>query len=157
VFCKCGNKIPEVRKKAGYTTCVNCSTEDKWGCSQVVFHKTGNTIEVIKDKELCEEINAMAQRKTFGVCSGMTGTHRKKPPTKPKLVKKTEDSSVGSIYRPNIVEDDFYSLGGKAIIIQSKHGDEEAERFLEDAVKMLIITSAQKKRISTILTLITNH
>ena len=141
MYCKCGNKIPDVRIKAGYKTCVECSKEEKWGCSHVIYHKTGNTIEVIKDKELCEQINAMAQRTSFGVCRGMTGNFKKKAIDNPVTRKKRD-------IRPKL---SFNEVGEKTMEIFESNGINEARKFLDECIKNSTISSYQSKKIESIL------
>ena len=68
--CKCGSQIPEARLELGYKTCVLCSTEEKVGCIDVVYHKTGNTIE-ITDRETAEKIRKLSRRNSKGIMVGM--------------------------------------------------------------------------------------
>ena len=43
--CKCKKIIPIQRVNLGYTTCVNCSTTERYGCAPLINHKTGNSIQ----------------------------------------------------------------------------------------------------------------
>ena len=45
--CKCKNTIPKARVALGYTTCVECSTVERYGCIDTINHKTGNSIQVM--------------------------------------------------------------------------------------------------------------
>lgn len=137
MYCKCGNKIPDVRVKAGYKTCVKCSTEEKWGCSQLIYHKTGNTIEVIKDRELCEQINAMAKRPGFGVCVGVKGTIKR------KAARKAEPRKIRKIETPLT----FQEIGAKALTLDN----ESAQKFLDNCVNKKWISQYSAKRILTIV------
>jgi hypothetical protein len=74
---KCAESYPQERRDMGYKVCVSCSTEPGWSCSALTFHKTGNSIEIIKDPEVAYNINQMASRKNFGVMSGITGRYRR--------------------------------------------------------------------------------
>jgi len=58
VFCSCGLEISEARLKAlpETTTCVKCSDTKKVHGFNVVEHKTGNWVQVIKDAEVFEEL-----------------------------------------------------------------------------------------------------
>ena len=47
VKCSCGNIIPKKRVEMGYKVCVECSTTEKYGCIDIIYHKTGNTIEIL--------------------------------------------------------------------------------------------------------------
>lgn len=75
--CKCGNKIPELRVKKGYKTCVSCSTESKWSGVQVVHHKTGNETQIIKDPEVAADFIAKSARSGYGTLKGVTGSQKK--------------------------------------------------------------------------------
>lgn len=147
MYCKCGNKIPEVRINTGYKTCVECSTEEKWGCSQVVYHKTGNTIEVIKDKELCEQINAMAERPAFGVCRGMKGN------VKRKVMKNNSQSRIKETkteeFRPT-----FNFIGSKAYELYKSQDIETAEKYVQDCLKKNWITKYGANKIMRLIKLI---
>jgi hypothetical protein len=123
VKCKCGQHIPSKRLELGYSVCVECSSEPAWSCSALTYHKTGNTIEIIKDPELAYNINQMASRKSFGVMKGITGswTRYRKPTeghTKPQKVDLTgqiiSEKRVSS-YVPRLREDRFDAIGHRAM------------------------------------------
>ena len=42
--CQCGKQIPDIRLEFGYTTCVDCSTEQKRRVYTVFNHKTAPEI-----------------------------------------------------------------------------------------------------------------
>lgn len=67
---KCGNPIPEGRFKYGYTECIDCSTVERVGCVDIVYHKTGNTIEILPADE-AEKMRKLGKRSSFGTLSGM--------------------------------------------------------------------------------------
>lgn len=141
MYCKCGAKIPEVRVKAGYKTCVKCSTEEKWGCSHVVYHKTGNTIEVIKDKELCEQINAMAQRPAFGVCRGMKGNVKKKCARSVKPRVKKDPEMVPT----------FSFIGATAMDLYERENIEASHKYIDECVKKRWLSQYRANRIIRII------
>ena len=87
--CKCGNKIPELRVKKGYKTCVSCSTESKWSGVQIVHHKTGNETQIIKDPEVAADFIAKSARSGYGTLKGVIGSQRKARGIKSET-KKTE-------------------------------------------------------------------
>ena len=71
-ICKsCKNHYPQERLAIGYKVCVNCSVEEKWSAIPVTYHKTGNTIEVVKDPQEAARITAMMARTGFGLMRGM--------------------------------------------------------------------------------------
>ncbi len=68
---KCGGKMPLLRVvKYGYKSCVDCSTIQKVGGVAIANHKTGNEIQIVP-MEVADNINRLAARKGYGVCSGM--------------------------------------------------------------------------------------
>jgi hypothetical protein len=121
--CKCGSSIPAPRQKLGYTVCVNCSSEPAWSCSALTYHKTGNTIEIIKDPEVAYNINQMANRKSFGVMNGITGNYSRyrkpneDPPKKINTIDRTGDvfNKKIKVSIPICKEDRFNIIGPKAI------------------------------------------
>jgi hypothetical protein len=68
---RCGRNMPELRlTRCGYSTCISCSNTQPVGCIPVTNHKTGNTIQVVP-LDVANNINRLAQRKGYGVMSGM--------------------------------------------------------------------------------------
>ena len=63
--CKCNNTIPQGRLDLGYTTCVNCSTVEKYGCAPLINHKTGNTIQIMSQSDAIH-IAKLTRRKGYG-------------------------------------------------------------------------------------------
>ena len=63
---ECNTKIPNERYQMGYTTCVNCSTEEKVSCHTIYPHKTGAFIQVIS-KEQSENLNRLDRRGYSGM------------------------------------------------------------------------------------------
>lgn len=54
----CGTKIPEIRLQAmpGTCTCVNCSSTKRVHGFNVIEHKTGNWVQVVKDPGIFEDL-----------------------------------------------------------------------------------------------------
>ena len=71
---KCKEEIHAARLKVLPKTkvCVNCSTAEAVSCVDVIYHKTGNTIQIM-DKESADKINKLAKRSGFGIMAGMKG------------------------------------------------------------------------------------
>jgi hypothetical protein len=68
---KCSGPMPELRlTRCGFNTCITCASTQKVGCIPVTNHKTGNTIQVVP-METANRVNRLAQRKGYGVMSGM--------------------------------------------------------------------------------------
>jgi len=67
--CKCNNIIPSVRVNLGYSTCVNCSTTEAYGCAPLINHKTGNSIQIMSRADAAK-IAKMTQRRGYGTMLG---------------------------------------------------------------------------------------
>ena len=63
--CKCNNIIPQGRLDLGYTTCVNCSTVERYGCAPIINHKTGNSIQIMSMSDSVK-INRLTRRRGYG-------------------------------------------------------------------------------------------
>ena len=63
--CKCGSIIPDGRAPLGYTTCVNCSTTERYGCAPLINHKTGNSIQIMSQSDAAK-ISKMTRRRGYG-------------------------------------------------------------------------------------------
>jgi len=63
--CKCKNIIPMQRVSLGFKVCVGCSTTEKYGCSAVTYHKTGNSIQIMSSSDAAK-IAKMTQRRGYG-------------------------------------------------------------------------------------------
>lgn len=61
---KCNTALPIQRSSLGYNECVNCSTTDTYGCVDIVYHKTGNTVQIMS-KAAAAEVNKH-KRRGFG-------------------------------------------------------------------------------------------
>ena len=67
--CNCKNIIPIQRVKLGYTTCVQCSTVERYGCAPITYHKTGNSIQIMSSKDAAR-IAKLTRRKGYGTTLG---------------------------------------------------------------------------------------
>ena len=63
--CKCKNIIPKQRVNLGYKVCVGCSQTEKYGCSAITYHKTGNSIQIMSSSDAAK-IAKMTQRRGYG-------------------------------------------------------------------------------------------
>lgn len=155
MICKCGNKIPDARIKLGYKNCVECSDEKKWGVNPLTFHKTGNTVEVIKDPDLAEEINNMAQRRNYGVMKGVTGSYKRKKhitPRKPKQEKITEFTKVLGRKPVDPSKYDFHKvLDESGKMFDEGFSMDEVSDYLSKQIQKLRISPGHKKQILTLI------
>jgi hypothetical protein len=145
--CKCGNIIPEARIGLGYKECVNCSTVEAVGCIDIVYHKTGNTIQ-ITDKETAEKMRQLSRRTGFGTLRGM------KPGPKSDTYRPKGLSRGGNLMARAVLPDPkiFEEVGKESLTILEIHGFDKALKFLQEKVENLWITPVQMGRIRAIMT-----
>jgi len=68
--CKsCDSDLPSKRVGLGFNHCIKCSTVERYGTVDIVYHKTGNTVQHVS-AETAKEINKMATRRGFGSSLG---------------------------------------------------------------------------------------
>ena len=80
--CKnCKKEIPQGRVDLGYKVCVDCSDVERYGCVDIVYHKTGNTIQIMPQEDAAK-INKLSQRVGFGTLRGMRSGSQPKYKTK---------------------------------------------------------------------------
>jgi len=65
--CKCKNIIPPQRLALGYTSCVECSTVEAYGCVNITYHKTGNTIQIMSQSQ-AKRVRKLGARRGYGTC-----------------------------------------------------------------------------------------
>ena len=63
--CKCNKIIPQGRLSLGYKTCVDCSSTEAYGCVNITYHKTGNTIQIMP-KTQAARIRKLTERRGYG-------------------------------------------------------------------------------------------
>lgn len=80
---QCGQSYPIERMSLGYHQCIDCSEEPMVDCIPITYHKTGNTIQIIRDPKLAQEIRYLGNRSGWGPINGIRGRRRPQPkPTK---------------------------------------------------------------------------
>ena len=62
---KCENIIPEGRLRLGFKVCVSCSTVEAYGCAPVINHQTGNTIQIMSQRDAAR-IAKLTRRRGYG-------------------------------------------------------------------------------------------
>ena len=65
MICKCKNTIPQVRVDFGYTSCIDCSTTEAYGCAPIINHKTGNSIQIMSSSDAAR-IAKLTRRRGYG-------------------------------------------------------------------------------------------
>lgn len=144
--CRCGDKIPEKRAELGYKECVKCSTVEPVGCVDVVYHKTGNTIE-ITDRETAERMRKLSRRNSRGILVGM------KPGPKSTTYKPSGKINGQRLLDRAVIAnpEQFEKDGARAVEIWEAEGLEAAIKWLQKRVEDLWITPVQMGRIRQIL------
>ncbi len=69
MICKCKNIIPLQRVNLGYTSCVDCSTTEAYGCAPIINHKTGNSIQIMSSRDAAR-IAKITRRRGYGTMLG---------------------------------------------------------------------------------------
>jgi hypothetical protein len=144
--CKCGNEIPGKRAELGFKVCINCSTVEKVGCVDVVYHKTGNTIE-ITDRETAEKIRKLSRRNSKGIMVGMR-------PSPKSMTYQPSGKVNGQRLLERAVQADpvqFEKDGARALEIMEEQGLHAAQVWLMKRVTDLWLTPVQVGRIRVIL------
>ncbi len=133
---KCTHNIPKQRLALGYTTCVECSTEEKLGCIDTINHKTGNSIQVMSRDEADQAIK-LTKRAGFGTLRAITkGSSQRK--TKYQY-DGCSTSQVGS--------QELYEHVGKTYIDYLDVDKDIAERYLTRSLDNFEISQLQYNKI----------
>jgi hypothetical protein len=143
-LCKCGSEIPQKRIELGYKECVKCSKVEVYGCVDVVYHKTGNTIEIM-DKASVEQYNKMARRTGFGIMSGLRSGKASELPKTPisnNPVGRDPYLSTGK---------NFEIIGERAMLKMESTGLEKALEYVKKAVSEFEINQLEGDKLSRIL------
>lgn len=134
--CKCGKLIPEKRVEMGYKNCVDCSTVEKYGSVDIIYHKTGNTIEILPAED-ARKINELTKRRGFGSMAAMRGGSG------------GGGISVGAS-RTYPTRADFDKVGNEAMKEYEDFGIEEALKVIESYYSKEKITPLQRKNLIAI-------
>lgn len=143
--CKCGKTIPQKRYEMGYKNCVECSTVEKYGCVDIVYHKTGNTIEVM-DSESAQKIAKLSKRRGFGSMISLRGGSGGKP----------TGTSVSTTVRALPSKEDFEKIGEIVMKEYETLGLEYALKAIEKHLSREDITPLQAKNLKTIFETLEN-
>ena len=156
-LCKCGKNIPQPRLNLGYQVCVDCSTEVAWSAIQVVHHKTGNEIQVVKDPEVAAEFHAKSQRTGFGTLKGMTGSYKRRTapvnPRKPKVETPAPLPPLNVVVARRPMPLDFEGVGRSVMDALETTGKEQALLIIEHAQKEHRLLNRQATQLREIVEL----
>ena len=142
--CKnCDKDIPQKRIELVFKKCVNCSDTEKYGVVDVVYHKTGNTVEIM-DAKSAEAINKAAKRSGYGVMRGMTKGGSKSISTyNPNGKNKGTGASTSFVGN----EISFDKVGEKAMLFFEVDGIDSAFEVIEKAFKNMEINLYQRNKL----------
>lgn len=142
--CKnCDKDIPQKRIELGFKKCVNCSDTEKYGVVDVVYHKTGNTVEIM-DAKSAEAINKASKRSGYGVMRGMTkGGSKSISSYNPNGKNKGTGASTSFIGN----EISFDKVGEKAMLFFEVDGIDSAFEVIEKAFKNMEINLYQRNKL----------
>ena len=141
---KCTHNIPKQRLALGYTTCVECSTEEKLGCIDTINHKTGNSIQVMS-REDADKASKLLQRAGYSTLRALSGKSTNK---KRKILKGCRLTNVGS--------KQLYEQVGKTYVDYYDVDQGLAARYLQRALDNYEISQLQYNTIIKLTQLITN-
>ena len=141
---KCTHNIPKQRLALGYTTCVECSTEEKLGCIDTINHKTGNSIQVMS-REDADQASKLLKRAGYSTLRALSGSSRTK---QRKIIKGCRLTNIGS--------QQLYEQVGKTYADYYEVDKQLADRYLLRMLNNLEISQLQYNNIKKLTQLITN-
>ena len=141
---KCKSKIPEQRIKIlpNTKTCTECSNVEAVGAVDIVYHKTGNTIQIM-DKQSADSINKAARRSGFGSLRAMKGGSGGSD-TKVTLGTKM-------IVPRQPTQDDFESTGKEMMDLIDWQDREEILKFIDTKLSNRTISTQHYRQLASIL------
>lgn len=149
MYCNCGSLIPKKRIDLGYNTCVNCSDVKKVKAVDIVYHKTGNTIEALPS-DIADEINAKSSRRGFGIMKGMQSGGEKI--YNPKNIKVGASNNI-----IGATEFQLNEIGNEMFEIYDVLGVDESNKFINLKFHQNIISLSQKNKLLKSLNLISSN
>ena len=142
--CKnCGLTIHVKRVELGFKHCTDCSTVDTYGTLDIVYHKTGNTVQHV-DKETASHINKISRRSGFGSSLGKIKSGGPKE-FSGKIEVGCSTAQVGS-------QGMFDKVGTEMMFQYDLHGYDKAITYLERCFKNMSINQTQYIKLKTVLT-----
>lgn len=143
---KCQKDIPQKRVELGFKKCVDCSDTEKYGVVDVVYHKTGNTVEIM-DAKTADAINKASKRTGYGVMRGMT-----KGGSKSVSLYKPSGKSTGKAVSTSFVgtEVTFNKVGEKAMLYFNVEGFDSAMDIIDKAFQDMEINNHQLNKLKKV-------
>jgi hypothetical protein len=146
--CKCDIEIPQARVALGYRVCVECSQEQPVSCVDIIYHKTGNTIQQCT-KEHADAIRKASRRSGFGAAAGMRGGSDPKP-------KITLTSRPMPALARMVTLQDIDVIGREVLCVLETEGETAMLKFLDQAVTTFRCTARHARQIAVACTALTN-
>lgn len=146
--CKCNQEIPAGRVQLGYRTCVECSQEQARACVDIIYHKTGNTIQQCT-KEQAEAIRKVSRRSGFGASAGMRAGGER--PWKVQLTRRPMPARARQA-----TPEELDVIGSEYITLLETNSKHAADKFLSSKVTGFVINKAQARHIETVCTALIN-
>ena len=143
----CDKDLHPKRIELGYNRCVACSNTEAYGVIDVVYHKTGNTIE-ITDKHTAERINKLGSRAGFGIMRGL------RPGKQTKSKTKLSDKPVNHLIDINESEEAYNTVGTVMMDIYENNGLQTAIEYVINQNEIYTISFKQRSRLIHMLRLI---
>lgn len=142
--CKsCGCDVPSKRTAMGFKHCVNCSTVERYGTIDIVYHKTGNTVQHV-DAETAKHVNKIARRGVFGSSLGRISAGSSDGLGKRKIVKGCSVATIGS--------PEMYDKVGQDVMLELEYGGyESAIKLIDKSYSQLRINQHQSYKLKQIV------
>jgi hypothetical protein len=124
------------------TTCVNCSDVKGVACVDIVYHKTGNTIQIM-DQAAAKAINKASQRTGFGSLKALKGG------SGGDGLRNVKTGVFKMRIPPNL--NDYEKVGEEIMKFVEFKEKEEAIELLNNALSKNRVTSSQYSQLLTII------
>ena len=144
VSCKSDISVQRLELLPETKFCVSCSEEESVGCVDIIYHKTGNTIQIMP-KSKADFINQSARRNGFK--SSLSGSSGKS---------KTKNSDSTFNYNQRVYSDKDLEIVFKKIfkMIDLKYQRSKIDKEIVEYLNSRLISSLQFRRINDILNII---
>lgn len=142
MFCKCGEKIPSQRFELGFKDCVACSSVEKKRALDVIYHKTGNTIQHLEAKDYADVEKRFLRNGFRSNLGSIKGGGVKEFSNPIKIGCST--AQVGS-------QGMFEKVGEELMFKLDLHGIDKALEYLDKCFRSLTINATQYKKLKDIV------
>lgn len=143
--CKsCSCDIPSKRIALGFKHCVSCSTVECYGTVDIVYHKTGNTVQHVS-AETAKQVNKLASRRGFGsslgrISAGSSGGDFSKK-------KYEHGASIAQVGSP-----EMYERVGQDVMLELEYlGYEAAIKLIDKSFNKLRINQQQSFKLKQVV------